>query len=160
MNYVYLKSVAEVEDNFMNYYSILLTIKRLIIGLLPILLVACTHKQSNGPDHYVVRGKTYHVMKSAKHYKAKGIASWYGSHARHQKTSTGERYNMYAMTAAHPTLPIATRVRVKNLNNGRSVVVRINDRGPFLSNRLIDLSFAAAKKLGIKGIAPVEIEVV
>nr|WP_282568568.1 septal ring lytic transglycosylase RlpA family protein [Legionella pneumophila] len=69
-------------------------------------------------------------------------------------------YNMYAMTAAHPTLPIATRVRVKNLNNGRSVVVRINDRGPFLSNRLIDLSFAAAKKLGIKGIAPVEVEVV
>lgn len=85
MNYVYLKSVAEVEDNFMNYYSILLTIKRLIIGLLPILLVACTHQQSHGPDHYVVRGKTYHVMKSAKHYKAKGIASWYGPHARHQK---------------------------------------------------------------------------
>ncbi|HAT6956589.1 TPA: septal ring lytic transglycosylase RlpA family protein [Legionella pneumophila] len=144
----------------MNYYSILLTIQRLITGLLPILLVACTHQQSNGPDHYVIKGKTYHIMKSAKNYKAKGIASWYGSHARHKKTSTGERYNMYAMTAAHPTLPIATRVRVKNLNNGRSIVVRINDRGPFLSNRIIDLSYAAAKKLGIKGIAPVEIEVV
>lgn len=144
----------------MNYYAILLAMIRLITCILPMLLVACTHQQSNGPDHYVIRGKTYHVMKSAKHYKAKGIASWYGSHARNQKTSTGARYNMYAMTAAHPTLPLATRVRVKNLNNGRSIVVRINDRGPFLSNRLIDLSFAAAKKLGIKGIAPVEIEVV
>ncbi|MCE0722812.1 septal ring lytic transglycosylase RlpA family protein [Legionella sp. 9fVS26] len=67
---------------------------------------------------------------------------------------------MYAMTAAHPTLPFATRVRVKNLNNGRTILVRITDRGPFLSNRIIDLSFASAKKLGIKGIAPVEIEVV
>ncbi|VEB34598.1 septal ring lytic transglycosylase RlpA family protein [Legionella cherrii] len=144
----------------MNYDAILLTIKRLITGILPMLLVACAHQQANSPDHYVVRGKTYHVMKSAKNYKAKGIASWYGSHARNQKTSSGARYNMYAMTAAHPTLPFATRVRVKNLNNGRSIVVRITDRGPFLSNRIIDLSFAAAKKLGIKGTAPVEIEVV
>ncbi|WP_392538227.1 septal ring lytic transglycosylase RlpA family protein [Legionella sp. 227] len=144
----------------MNYNEILLTIKRLITGILPMLLVACVHQQANGPDHYVVRGKTYHVMKSAKNYKAKGVASWYGSHARNQKTSSGTRYNMYAMTAAHPTLPFATRVRVKNLNNGRTIVVRITDRGPFLSNRIIDLSFAAAKKLGIKGTAPVEIEVV
>lgn len=144
----------------MNYNSILLTIKRLITCLLPMILAACAHQHSNGPDHYVIRGKTYHVMKSAKHYKAKGIASWYGSRAGNQKTSTGAPYNMYAMTAAHPTLPLATRVRVKNLNNGRSIVVRINDRGPFLSNRLIDLSFAAARKLGIKGTAPVEIEVI
>ncbi|KTD38837.1 Lipoprotein [Legionella moravica] len=144
----------------MNKFTISLTIKRLLTGLLPILLVACTHQQANGPGQYVVRGKTYHVMKSAKNYKAKGIASWYGTHPRHQKTSNGERFNKYAMTAAHPTLPIATRVRVKNLNNGKSIVVRINDRGPFVSNRLIDLSFGAAKKLGIKGLAPVEIEVV
>ncbi|WP_244941007.1 septal ring lytic transglycosylase RlpA family protein [Legionella sainthelensi] len=73
---------------------------------------------------------------------------------------TGECYNMYVMTSAHPTLPLATRVRVKNLSNGRSIVVRINDRGPFLSNRLIDLFFADAKKLAIKSIVPVEIEVV
>lgn len=144
----------------MNQNTIVLFIHRLMIALLPILLVACTHQLSHGPDHYVVRGKTYHVMKSAQHYKAKGIASWYGSRRGNQKTSSGERSNMYAMTAAHPTLPLNTRVRVKNLNNGRSTVVRINDRGPFLSNRLIDLSFAAAQKLGIKGIAPVEIEVV
>ena len=144
----------EAEGDFMNDYPFLLLIKRLIIGLLPLLVVACTHQQPNGPDHYVVRGKTYHVMKSAKHYKAKGIASWYRPHARKQNTSSG------AMTAAHPTLPLGTRVRVKNIKNGRSTVVRINDRGPFLSNRLIDLSFAAAQKLGINGIAPVEIEVV
>ncbi|KTC91248.1 RlpA-like protein precursor [Fluoribacter dumoffii] len=150
----------EVEDNYMNYKAIFLSINRLITGLIPMLLVACTHQQSNGPEHYVVRGKTYHVMKSAKNYKAKGVASWYGSHARHQKTASGARYNMYAMTAAHPTLPLSTRVRVKNLNNGRSIVVRITDRGPFLANRIIDLSFAAARKLGIKGTAPVEIEVV
>jgi rare lipoprotein A len=129
-------------------------------SLLSMLLVACTHQQSNSQDHYVIKGKTYHIMKSAKHYKEKGVASWYGSSAGNQKTSTGARYNMYAMTAAHPTLPLATRVRVKNLNNGQSIVVKINDRGPFVSNRVIDLSFAAAKKLGIKGIAPVEIEVV
>lgn len=97
----------------MKFDTILLTIKRFITVLLPILLVACTHQQPNGPDHYVVKGKTYHVMKSAKHYKAKGVASWYGSRTRHAKTATGERYNMYAMTAAHPTLPISTRVRVK-----------------------------------------------
>ena len=130
------------------------------ICLASILLVSCAHQQSNDPDHYVIRGKTYHVMKSAKNYKAKGIASWYGRQARNQKTSSGERYNRYAMTAAHTTLPLNTHIRVKNLSNGRSTVVRINDRGPFLSNRLIDLSFAAAQKLGIKGIAPVEIEVV
>jgi len=140
----------------MNYYATLL--KRLIICLLLIQLAACTHQQANGPDHYVVRGKTYHVMKSAKYYKAKGVASWYGARGRHPKTSTGERFNMYGMTAAHATLPIGTRVRVKNLNNGRSIVVRINDRGPFASNRLIDLSFGAAKKLGIRGLAPVEIQ--
>lgn len=144
----------------MNYSVISRAFSQLMIGLLPILLVACTHQQSNGPDRYTIKGKTYHVMKSAKNYKAKGVASWYGSPKWHQKTSTGERYNMHAMTAAHPTLPFATRVRVKNLNNGRSIVVRINDRGPFVSNRLIDLSFAAAQKLGIKGLAPVEVEVV
>ncbi|KTD46197.1 septal ring lytic transglycosylase RlpA family protein [Legionella quateirensis] len=144
----------------MNYHAIFLNIYRLITVLLPLLLVACTHQQANSPGHYVIKGKTYHVMKSAKHYKAKGVASWYGSNGRNKKTSTGERYNMYGMTAAHPTLPIATRVRVKNLNNGKSIVVRINDRGPFLSNRIIDLSYGAAKKLGIKGLAPVEIEVV
>lgn len=142
----------------MNFFANILTMKRLFICLLPLLLVACAHQQTNGRDHYVVKGKTYHVMKSAKNYKAKGVASWYGSRGRNKKTSNGERYNMYAMTAAHTTLPIGTRVRVKNLNNGRSIVVRINDRGPFLSNRVIDLSYGAAKKIGLNGLAPVEVE--
>ena len=125
-----------------------------------VLLTACTHHQANYPGHYVVRGKAYHVMKSAKGYKARGVASWYGSKSRKQNTSTGARYNMYGMTAAHPTLPLFTLVRVKNLNNGRLAVVRINDRGPFHSSRLIDLSYAAAKKLGISGTAPVEVEAI
>ena len=133
---------------------------RFITLLFLIFLTACTHHQANYPGHYVVRGKAYHVMKSATGYKARGGASWYGSKSRKQKTSTGERYNMYGMTAAHPTLPLSTVVRVKNLKNGRRVVVRINDRGPFLSSRLIDLSYAAAKKLGINGTALVEVEAI
>lgn len=145
----------------MNFNTIFSTMNRFILCLLLIALSACTNQHSNTSGHYVIKGKTYHLMKSAKHYKAKGIASWYGSsRGRNQKTSTGARYNMYAMTAAHPTLPINTRVRVKNLNNGRTIVVKINDRGPFASNRLIDLSYASAKKLGIKGLAPVEIEAI
>lgn len=132
---------------------------RLILLSFLTLLTSCTHNQIYTPGHYVIRGKTYHVMKSAKGYKAKGIASWYGSKSGREKTSSGERYNRNGMTAAHPTLPLNTRVQVKNLNNGRTVVVRINDRGPFLAGRVIDLSFGAAKKLGIQGTAPVEITV-
>ncbi|CAM2928914.1 septal ring lytic transglycosylase RlpA family protein [Legionella worsleiensis] len=144
----------------MNNYTLSMMTKRLIAMLFPMLLAACTHQQTNESYHYKIKGKTYHVMKSAKNYKAKGTASWYGTNPKHKKTANGERFNKYAMTAAHPTLPISTRVRVKNLNNGKSIVVRINDRGPFVSNRIIDLSYGAAQKLGIKGLAPVEIEVV
>lgn len=133
---------------------------RLIIILSLTLLVACTSQQLHQPEHYVIRGKTYHVMQSAKGFKERGIASWYRAKSRNHKTSSGANYNMYALTAAHPTLPLFTRVRVKNLNNGKVVVVRINDRGPFLAKRVIDLSFAAAKKIGINGTAPVEIEVI
>ncbi|MGD8378986.1 MAG: septal ring lytic transglycosylase RlpA family protein, partial [Gammaproteobacteria bacterium] len=101
------------------------------------------------PSSYVVFGHTYHVLPSARGYDEKGIASWYGTKFHGQLTSSGEPYDMYAMTAAHKTLPIPTYVRVRNLKNGRSVVVKINDRGPFRDNRLIDLSYAAAVKLGI-----------
>ena len=91
----------------------------------------------------------------------KGIASWYGSEFHGKPTSNREIYNMHAMTAAHKTLPFGTYVKVTNLNNGRSVVVRINDRGPFVKGRIIDLSYAAAKKLGMSGsgVAPVKIQV-
>jgi rare lipoprotein A len=118
-----------------------------------------TSQNYHVPDSYVVRGKKYQTMKSAAGYKERGSASWYRSS---QKTSSGERYNRNAMTAAHRTLPMQTRVLVKNLKNGRSVVVRINDRGPFYSNRLIDLSYAAARQLGLfaTGTAVVELQVV
>lgn len=97
---------------------------------------------------YVIKGKRYHVLKTAKGYDKVGYASWYGSEFHGRHTSTRERYDMYAMTAASPTLPIPSYVRVTNLSNGRSAIVKVNDRGPFKSNRIIDLSYAAAKKLG------------
>lgn len=100
---------------------------------------------------YRVRGKKYHVMKSAKNYEERGLASWYGTEFHKHRTSSGERYNMLSMTAAHKTLPLPTYVQVTNEKNGRKVIVKINDRGPFSPNRLIDLSYVAAKKLGMIG---------
>lgn len=113
------------------------------------------------PLAYQVEGKTYSVMQNAKGYKARGIASWYGTKFHQKRTSSGEEYDMYAMTAAHKTLPLPTYVRVKNINNAREIVVKVNDRGPFRKDRIIDLSYAAAVKLGLlpEGTAPVEIEV-
>lgn len=100
---------------------------------------------------YSAMGVKYTPMTEFQPYKAQGIASWYGKRYHGQKTSTGETYDMYSMTAAHPTLPIPSYVRVTNPDNGRSVIVRVNDRGPFKSNRLIDLSYAAAYKLRLTG---------
>ncbi len=110
---------------------------------------------------YTVNGVRYYPTVVSVGTKYRGIASWYGPKFHGRKTSNGEVYNMYDYTAAHKTLPMNTMVRVTNLNNGRSVVVRINDRGPFVSNRIIDLSYAAAKKIGMigTGTAPVELEV-
>ncbi len=98
---------------------------------------------------YVVMGKQYTPMTSLQPYRARGVATWYGRRYHGKQTSSGEIYDMYRMTAAHPVLPIPSYARVTNVRNGRSVVVRINDRGPFLDNREIDLSYAAAYKLGI-----------
>lgn len=98
---------------------------------------------------YVVMGKQYTPMTSLEPYRARGVATWYGRRYHGKRTSSGEIYDMYRMTAAHPVLPIPSYARVTNLRNGRSVVVRINDRGPFLENREIDLSYVAAYKLGI-----------
>ena len=111
---------------------------------------------------YQVFGKTYRVLPSSKGYKATGIASWYGTKFHGRLTSNGEVYNMYGMTAAHKSLPIPSYARVTNIENGKSVVVRINDRGPFHGARLIDLSYVAAMKLGYadKGTAKVLIEVI
>ena len=107
---------------------------------------------------YKVKGKVYTLLKSAKGYRARGVASFYSKRFHNRKTSNGELYNMHSMTAAHPTLPFNTRLRVKNVKNGRTVVVRINDRGPFYSMRIIDLSHAAASRLGITSTSMVEIQ--
>lgn len=111
---------------------------------------------------YKVLGKTYRVMDSARGYSEEGTASWYGKKFHGHRTSSFERYDMYAMTAAHKTLPIPTYVRVTNLDNGKEVVVRVNDRGPFHSSRLIDLSWAAAQKLDYigRGTARVRVEAI
>lgn len=114
------------------------------------------------PPSYVVFGKRYYVMDSAKGYVEEGIASWYGTKFHGRPTSSQEPYDMYAMTAAHKSLPLPTYARVTNKQNGRSVIVRINDRGPFHDNRIIDLSYAAATKLGIveKGTGLVEVRAI
>jgi rare lipoprotein A len=111
---------------------------------------------------YQVFGKTYFVLPTSKDYNEVGIASWYGTKFHGRKTSNGEIYNMYAMTAAHKSLPIPSYVRVTNLENKRSIIVRVNDRGPFHGPRLIDLSYVAALKLGFadKGTAKVLIEAI
>jgi rare lipoprotein A len=118
--------------------------------------------RSGNPRQYRVGKRTYHVMHSASGYHERGVASWYGQRFHAQRTSSGEPYNMYSMTAAHRTLPIPSYIRVKNLDNGKTAIVRVNDRGPFHSSRLIDLSYAAAKYLGVypRGTAHVEIEAV
>ncbi|MFV2060962.1 MAG: septal ring lytic transglycosylase RlpA family protein [Gammaproteobacteria bacterium] len=104
---------------------------------------------SGNPASYIVNGKRYYVLKSAKNYRKKGIASWYGKKFHGRSTSSGEKYNMYGMTAAHKNLPLPSYVRVTNLKNKRSIIVKVNDRGPFHANRIIDLSYAAATKLNI-----------
>ncbi|MCK5336383.1 MAG: septal ring lytic transglycosylase RlpA family protein [Gammaproteobacteria bacterium] len=101
------------------------------------------------PASYKERGKRYYVLNSAAGYQQKGIASWYGTKFHGQRTSSGEKYDMYKMTAAHKTLPIPCFVQVTNLANNKKIIVRVNDRGPFHEGRIIDLSYAAAKKLGI-----------
>jgi len=116
------------------------------------------HRFANRP--YSVFGKDYVPISAAQPYREQGMASWYGKKFHGQKTSSGEVYDMYQMTAAHPTLPIPSYARVTNTKNGKSVVVRINDRGPFRSGRIIDLSYVAAYKLGYiqAGEATVEVE--
>ena len=115
-----------------------------------------------GNNNYTALGVRYTPMPDAKGYRERGVASWYGKKFHGRPTSSREPYDMYAMTAAHKTLPLPSYVRVRNLQNGRAVIVRVNDRGPFLHDRVIDLSYAAAWKLGIVGTGTglVEVETV
>lgn len=152
------------------------------------LLVACTHEpvrptppppehiekipdavprdeprsRSGNPKFYEVFGKRYFVLEKSDGYVERGVASWYGPNFHEGRTSSGEKYDMYAMTAAHKTLPLPCYAEVTNLTNGHRVIVRVNDRGPFVDNRLIDLSYTAASKLGViqKGTALVEVRAV
>lgn len=103
------------------------------------------------PRPYRVNGQWYQPIPNARGFEQTGLASWYGKKFHGRKTSNGETYNMYAMTAAHKTLPLGTFVRVRNLTNGQRVDVRVNDRGPFVRGRIIDLSYTAAKRIGIVG---------
>ena len=109
---------------------------------------------------YTVNGQRYEPLQSHEGFSQTGVASWYGKDFHGKKTSNGETYNMNAMTAAHKTLPLGVYVKVYNRDNGRKEIVRVNDRGPFVKGRIIDLSYAAAKKLGVDvaGKAPVKIE--
>jgi rare lipoprotein A len=118
------------------------------------------HRFANSP--YVVFGRQYVPDRELRPFKQRGVGSWYGRKFHGQRTASGEPYDMYAMTAAHPTLPIPSYVRVTNVATGRSAVVRVNDRGPFLHGRVIDLSYAAAWKLGYveQGSALVEVETI
>ncbi len=118
------------------------------------------HRFANRP--YSVFGREYVPATSLRPYRERGIASWYGRRFHGEKTSSGEIYDMYAMTAAHPTLALPSYARVTNVATGKSVVVRVNDRGPFLHGRVIDLSFAAAERIGIaqKGSGEVEVEAI
>jgi rare lipoprotein A len=115
------------------------------------------HKYANRP--YEVFGKKYVPLASVQPFTQRGTASWYGKKFHGQKTSSGETYDMYKMTAAHPTLPIPSYVRVTSLSNGRSVVVRVNDRGPFHAGRVIDLSYVAAYKLGYVGAGSAQVQI-
>lgn len=125
----------------------------LLSAILGLLIAGCgeTKKYKKSGKSYVIKGQRYHILASSKGYSERGVASWYGKGFHGKKTSNGEIYNMYEMTAAHKTLPHDTWVKVTNLNNSRDITVRINDRGPFVKGRIIDLSYVAARKLGMVG---------
>lgn len=118
-----------------------------------------TKSRYGNPAAYSVNGKTYYVRESATGYQATGLASWYGKKFHGRRTSSGEPFDMFKLTAAHKSLPIPTYVRITNLQNGRKTVVRVNDRGPFVDDRIIDLSYAAAVKLGFADVGTARVRV-
>ncbi|MDQ7783593.1 MAG: septal ring lytic transglycosylase RlpA family protein [Desulfomonilaceae bacterium] len=139
----------------------------LIITLISMLMISCAAKtpivKKRVPGSYTINGKTYYPLKKIQPgYSQRGIASWYGPGFHGKKTASGEVYDMHALTAAHSTLPLQTLVQVTNLTNRKSVLVRVNDRGPFVGERVIDLSFSAAQELDIvkPGTAPVHFTVI
>ncbi|SLM32632.1 RlpA-like lipoprotein [Desulfamplus magnetovallimortis] len=157
----------------MTLYSTVQKAKLIISAGMILLIASCAATPSPEPDNgksssrapatskpYTVLGKRYHPLKSARGFSQKGLASWYGKKFHGRRTSNGEVYDMYKVSAAHKTLPMDTWVRVHNLDNGKRLDVRINDRGPFVRGRIIDLSYKAAQLLGVAkpGTARVKIE--
>jgi rare lipoprotein A (peptidoglycan hydrolase) len=152
------------------YQQIIVMTSIQLIGLIALLFFTCSGcareillVKNIDPAPYAINGKIYYPMKRVQPgFSIQGTASWYGPSYHGRKTASGEVYNMHALTAAHKTLPLNTLVRVTNLANGRDVVVRVNDRGPFVGDRVIDLSFGAAKQIGMvrPGTAPVRVAVI
>lgn len=122
--------------------------------------VPVVRTRAGNAGRYTVLGKTYQTLSDSRGYRERGVASWYGTKFHGRRTANGEVYDMFAMTAAHKTLPIPSYVRVTHVGNGRSIIVKINDRGPFHDNRIIDLSYAAARKLGVDATGTALVDVV
>jgi len=122
--------------------------------------VPVVRTRAGNAKRYTVLGKTYDTMTESQGYSERGVASWYGTKFHSRRTANGEVYDMYAMTAAHKTLPIPSYVRVTHVGNGRSIIVKINDRGPFVGDRIIDLSYVAARKLGVVATGTAVVDVV
>ncbi len=134
-----------------------------LIFILLLSLTACGFLGSNrSGKSYVINGKRYHILASAEGFKEKGLASWYGEPFHGRKTASGEVYDMNKISAAHKTLPLQTWVEVRNLENNKSLTMRVNDRGPFVRGRIIDLSRAAAEKIGLlnAGVAQVSVKAI
>ena len=138
------------------------SIRDIDVGEIPDAVPKVEKRSETGNQPYRVYGELYIPMATAAGYKERGVASWYGPKFHGKRTSSGETYDMYAMTAAHKTLPLPSYVSVRNLKNRRKIVVKVNDRGPFIDDRIIDLSYVAAKKLGMieKGTAKVEVKAI
>jgi rare lipoprotein A len=122
-------------------------------------IISPERTRAGNPPVYEVFGETYYVQNSSADYRERGVASWYGKDFHGRSTANGETYDMYALTAAHKTLPIPTWVEVTNLANGRRVIVKVNDRGPFVAGRIIDLSYAAATEIGMVNAGTASVEV-
>jgi len=121
--------------------------------------VSLSKSSIGNPVSYEEFGERYNVLKSSAGFRESGVASWYGIDFHGRNTSSGEVYDMYQMTAAHKTLPLPTYVKVNNLDNGRTLVVKVNDRGPFIQGRILDLSYGAAYRLGITGPGTANVEI-
>lgn len=144
--------------------TMIIVLNRILISTF-ICLLLCSNSLGSGKRHptqepYIINSKTYYPIPSADGFNQKGIASWYGEDFHGRATSNGETYDMHEMTAAHKTLPMNTMVLVKNLENGKMTIVRINDRGPFVRGRIIDLSYKAGKTLGIVNNGTAEVQVI